>query len=329
MGRRSDTGASKAAFARPNRAARLVTWGLVLAAGILLLPAPQTAGAASGIVPADATTLPLDTSNQGGYFDPTPGQSPHGAYSSVSGKCKTCHAAHGAGAAGEALLRTSRANACVFCHVGAAFSTKKPYGTDPSLYTTEYENNHASRHQSSRYDGCIACHSVHGANIFVSPSDGIDTGKILRNNPGGRIGTSNGSLGAIPGPVTTLDEFCVDCHDFRSSAAHGCGLCHTAPFAPYSAQKHVYETPDRNGTSHIMTAALTNTAGTQVATVGSEDCRSCHKGAATYADGNSFPHLTSGADFLMDEHTSTSPLDRVCVECHSWNGGAAGVGATF
>jgi hypothetical protein len=39
--------------------------------------------------------------------------------------------------------------------------------------------------------------------------------------------------------------------------------------------------------------------------------------------------ITSGAQFLADPHTSTSPLDQVCLDCHVWNGGASGVGATF
>lgn len=255
---------------------------------------------------------------QGGYLTPTAGENPHGLYSNTSNKCKTCHAVHGATAGGEALLRSAKANACVFCHVSATYSIKKPYGTDPLLYTTEYENNHAATHQSpfTGYNGCVSCHSVHGANTFASAGDGVTLGMILKDNPGGTpVGTGTGGIAA---PVTTLDDFCRDCHDGTPRATGGgvCANCH-------AEQMQVSNYDTRNGVSHIQTTTLTNASSTAVATAVSTKCRNCHKGAATYADANSFPHLTSGADFLTDTHTATSPLDRVCLECHS------NVGVTF
>lgn len=273
--------------------------------------------AVPGIVPTDKTTLLLDQTNQGGYLDPTAGVNPHGLYSNTSNKCKTCHAVHGASAIGEALLRSTKANACVFCHVGAAYTIKKPYGTDPVLYTTEYENNHASTHQGTGYNGCVSCHSVHGANTFVAAGDGITAGKILKNNPGGTpVGTGTGALAAS---VTTLDEFCRDCHD--NLQVTGGGVC--AGSGCHATQMQVSSYPTRDEQSHIQTTTLTNASGVAVASAASTKCRNCHKGAAVYADANSFPHITSGADFLTDTHTSTSPLDRVCLECH------ANVGVTF
>lgn len=255
---------------------------------------------------------------QGGYLTPTAGENPHGLYSNTSNKCKTCHAVHGATAGGEALLRSSKANACVYCHVSAAYTIKRPYGTDPDLYTTEYENNHAATHQGNGtgYNGCTSCHSVHGANTWYG-SDGVTAGMILKDNPGGTpVGVGTGAIAAA---VTNLNDFCRDCHDGTPRATGGgvCANCH-------AEQMLVSNYDTRNGLSHIQTTTLTGASGlVQVATAASTDCRSCHKGAATYADANSFPHLTSGADFLMDTHTATSPLDRVCLECHS------NVGVTF
>ena len=88
-----------------------------------------------------------------------------------------------------------------------------------------------------------------------------------------------------------------------------------------AAEMQVTKSATRNGVSHVMTSTLTGNGGTKVAWFESTTCRSCHKGGETYAgdtnaDGNSFPHITSGADFLDDGHTSTSPLDRVCLQCH-------------
>lgn len=294
---------------------------------VFLFAMTASAFAVAGIVPTDKTTIPLDQTNQGGYLNPAAGLNPHGSYSTTSNKCKTCHAVHGATSGGEALLRSTKANACVYCHITGGFAIKMPYGNVAANYTTEYENNHASLHQGTAYNGCVSCHSVHGANTFVSAGDGITAGKILKENPG--ASAAGNATGALNADVTTLDDFCRDCHDGTTKpAADGnagagvCGNCH-------ATQMQVSNYTTRNQVSHIMTTTLTNASGTQVTNVTSAKCRSCHKGAATYADANSFPHLTSGADFLTDTHTSTSPLDRVCLECHVWGGGANGVGQTF
>ena len=277
---------------------------------------------ASAAMAADAPVILSDGAAGGGYLTPTAGQNPHGGYSSTSNKCKVCHAVHGAEGA-EALLRSTRANACVYCHTGSTFSIMKPYGTDATRYTNDYENNHSATHSGTTYNGCVNCHSVHGSDVLSNVAENIDEGMILRTDPGGAMmGTGTGAVAA---PATDLDTFCRDCHD-GTARADGSGTC-TGGCHPQAMQ--VTDDPNRNGVSHIMTTAKENAGGTEVAFLTSETCRSCHSGAQTYVDGNSFPHITSGAQFLADTHTSTSPLDQVCLDCHVWNGGASGVGATF
>jgi hypothetical protein len=64
----------------------------------------------------------------------------------------------------------------------------------------------------------------------------------------------------------------------------------------------------------------------------STDCRSCHSGGGTDGtptSGNSFPHITSGAQFLVDSHTQTTKLDEVCLDCHLNGTATSGVGKTF
>lgn len=267
---------------------------------------------------------PADGVLQAGYLEPTAGQSPHGGYSVASNKCKTCHAVHGATAAGEVLLRDTRARACMYCHFGSTFSIKRPYGPNEADYTTDYENNHSASHGANDLDppyaGCASCHSVHGSDTWSG--DGVTAGMILRNNPGGTVTAADGT-GSVAGPVTNLDDFCRDCHDGTNNGTTGqkcSGTCH-ADLSTGSAAMQVTKSASRNGVSHVMTSTLTGSNGTDVAWLASATCRSCHKGGATYADGNnadgnSFPHITSGADFLDDSHTSTSPLDRVCLQCH-------------
>ncbi len=291
---------------------RTVGMAVSLAAALLLLVFVGTAAAVPGI-PASASPW------EGGYLF---GSWPHGGYSNATNLCKICHAVHDARAGGEALIKTPRDRACIYCHV-THFSVPHPYGGNVALYDNEYENNHAATHQGTAYRGCLSCHSIHGANVLVSPADGITASMLVRNNPGDVLA---GGTGAVAAPATTLDEFCRDCHD-KTSRADGTGTCATCHDG---AQMGVSDFPTRNGVSHVMTATLTGADGTtQVADFSSATCRSCHKGAAVYATGNSFPHLTSGADFLTDTHLVTSQLDRVCLECHQWNGGASGVGVSF
>ncbi|MHB8867496.1 MAG: cytochrome c3 family protein [Thermoleophilia bacterium] len=294
-------------------AVRWIVGVVVLAvAGLASLSAAQPVGAVPGI-PASVSPW------EGGYLF---GSWPHGGYSDASNRCKICHAVHGARVGGEALIKYKRDEACIYCHF-THFSVPHPYGNNAALYTTEYENNHAATHQGTAYRGCLSCHSIHGANVLVSPVEGITASMMVRNDPGGTLA---GGTGAVAAPATTLTEFCRDCHD-KTGRADGTGTCVTCHD---TVQMGVSDFPERDQVSHVMTATLTGADGiTQGAVAGSTTCRSCHKSAATFAAGNSFPHLTAGADFLTDGHTSTSPLDRVCLECHVWNGGASGVGVTY
>jgi predicted CXXCH cytochrome family protein len=251
-----------------------------------------------------------------GYLPPASGSNPHGGYTDSTDKCKVCHAVHGAKPPGEKLLRgLSSAGACTFCHITGGFTIDRPYGTDETNYTEDYENNHTDRHMGSR--GCVGCHSVHGAD--TEDTTAFAPGKILRDNPGGAIAA---------GSVTSLNAFCTDCHDMRDRKKQGCGssTCHSVG----RSESHVYINTAANGTSHVMKAQ------DGIHAFGdSTDCRSCHRGGGTNearANGNSFPHITSGAQFLVDTHTQTTKLDEVCLDCHlngTVGSATAGVGKSF
>jgi predicted CXXCH cytochrome family protein len=310
---------------------------LLLSLVVLFVLGLTTVASAAGI-----SVVNTAVAGEGGYSTPTASENPHGDYSPTSNKCKTCHAVHGASATGEALLRSTKANACVYCHVSTNFSIAHPYGTDPALYQSEYENNHASTHQTSGYNGCTSCHAVHGANVWSSAADSIDVGMILRADPGATIGAPNGQ-GAIAAPVTTLTDFCRDCHDGtnRSGTGYTAGATSntdsTCAGGCHKDQMLVSNFNTPNGVSHIMTGTL-KTGAAQVANLPSSECKSCHSGG-TITDGkgtpgNSFPHITSGADFLKDTYDMvTTKLDSVCLDCHQWAGAQAGatsgVGSTF
>lgn len=277
-----------------------------------------------------------------GYIDPL--GNPHGNYASTSNKCKQCHGVHEAVPTGEALLRSTVADACIYCHVSATFGITTPYGTVAANYTTDVRWNHSSvgytAIQNNYYDvyeslgsvttikaTCTSCHSVHGATQLV-----YSVNNILKKDPSG--------LGRTP--ATSEDTFCANCHN----TAHG-------PNTNY------------NGTSHTQRAAGASygnpsaTFSGRVANTASTYCGSCHRkgtGAET-APKNSFPHFTGtgvgstdtgnweflvgqpGADYVGYNQLSntgtptmggpgTARLDSVCLECH-YDGVTFGVGYTF
>ncbi|GAB4250012.1 MAG: hypothetical protein Kow00129_10860 [Thermoleophilia bacterium] len=246
--------------------------------------------------------------------------SPHGGYTDATSKCNVCHAVHGATAGGEALLQTTRANACLYCHVSGGATSLIVYNGADANYTTDYENNHAATHQgagSNIYAGCVSCHSVHGADTWDPDPATSEPENILKAQPG----TGSSGAGAIAADVTSLDEFCVDCHDNRADA--GCNNCHGG--ATGTSMDHVYIESADNGTQHVMT-----TADNVRAFVSSTNCTSCHSGGdGTQA--NSFPHLTTARQFLADSTNDgvDDGYDEICLDCHINGLGDAGVGITF
>lgn len=295
-----------------------------------------------------AVVMQARAAQAGGYRTPTAGQSPHGNYSDSGSKCKVCHAVHNAntGSGEETLLRSSRENACVFCHISGAWSIEKVYGGIVANYTGDSRYNHDSDHAvqvwgPANYAGCPQCHSVHGANVLT----GYES-KIVSNDPGPWL----------PAPVTDLNQFCRDCHEddnypggpYGGEYGWRCGACHNDMFFTRGGEDGVdlvdqypaFATQARDGVSHVMTTTLTNATGAQVAWSYSDDCRDCHAGGNGTVN-NSFPHYTSGAYFLDDQYTPPdgppggldTGMDRVCLNCHAEGGDGGsyttGVGKTF
>jgi predicted CXXCH cytochrome family protein len=100
---------------------------------------------------------------------------PHGGYTTSTTKCAVCHAVHKAPAGGELLLRTTVAEACVYCHIIKDLGVIRIYDGDPDLYYGDNKKNH------SRDGGapCSGCHSVHGADVY----GGAISAKILKRLP--------------------------------------------------------------------------------------------------------------------------------------------------
>ncbi len=166
-------------------------------------------------------------------FD-VPNGNPHAGYVSTGGKCKVCHAVHGAGLneaqsttmpTTERLLRTSVSEACVYCHITTNFGTLVYEGNINNYlgdgaagsYHRVGGSGHAAGHRqvaaaNAKYEGCASCHAVHGAQTI---GDGTS---ILKNDPAkGTVAsvevTAGQGFGSFAAPVTNQRDFCLDCHD--------------------------------------------------------------------------------------------------------------------
>jgi hypothetical protein len=313
--------------------------------------------------PTDGSKPDYETYKQ--YLMP---DSPHGDYSTSTNKCKVCHAVHGAGdgwtddgfgysaprgsaADTEVLLRSTRQGACTYCHIGGTYSSLQPYGSLKTNYTTDTPFNHSASHRGA-FDGCVSCHTVHGAEELIL--GGEYASSILLKQP--QPDRENWPA------ATDLDEFCGACHDGtmpgetnNNPDLTSCyGSCHlnanhsenTLPGFGHEWTRYTFKHSGDNNASHTMRAPDPER---NVAYSSSATCQSCHLGGQAKTAGNSFPHLTPGKQFLMDSYGyveagtgfglaggglaagSQAGLDQVCVQCHQdeVGGKEIGVGKTF
>ncbi|MBA4370925.1 MAG: hypothetical protein C0418_05030 [Coriobacteriaceae bacterium] len=240
--------------------------------------------------------------------------SPHGGYSTATKKCGVCHAVHHAGADGdgvgsEALLLTTRADACTYCHISPAVSGLTVYGGLNANY--ELASNRA--HDSAIGDDvkCTSCHQVHAAANVMTPNTYLTT-KILKDislEHGAYSGSYLVSPTALMDADTAVTAWCSYCHGYFNKGI--------------------------NGASHVMTTTL-GAAAFSVST----HCVSCHADDSPTSPGGgaAFPHYTLGTRFLTQSGDDSNSVpatvatdpghDGVCLRCHR-DGAGSGVGLHF
>lgn len=215
---------------------------------------------------------------------------PHGGYADTSGKCKVCHAVHGAGLnetgadtapATEKLLRTTAASACAFCHITGAYATMVydgvlgNYQVEGVGERPEGTSAHVDGHQYTGYSGCVSCHSVHGANTIAGSP-------ILKDDPAQGVTSAVAVVfggwtgyGSFAAPVANQRDFCLDCHDgvkrfgpggayvtidsqeefavvFPACESSGCHANTATALGQTNAQFGVDAPTEHDGLSHIM-----------------------------------------------------------------------------
>lgn len=306
---------------------------------------------------------------------------PHIGYTVATEKCAVCHSVHNAPVAGttytvaagdpanwaartgedtQMLLRSSVANACVYCHIETAVGGTQLYDGTAALWTapTGLDENAAHNRNSAN---CVNCHAVHGANTFL---DEAGT-KILKFQPAANrmiqdevLGASGLYLTANDAKVDTGDlgkdsqvtAFCTQCHANFSTASEMI-LNADGSQTPYTDSTYVDGDPTANTQykSHPMKSAdvAFSAAGSsvtaQVAWAASSTCRSCHDAGATDeglgVTANNFPHYTAGAYSFVNVAANAGAVaapsglnhgsDGMCLKCHVNSDGTAGVGTSF
>jgi len=250
---------------------------------------------------------------------------PHGGYLTSTSQCGVCHSVHGASAGGEALLQSTKALSCTYCHItSGAYTTV--YNGNAGSYSvavnlSNAHNTVAGGTQYSQTVGCPDCHTVHGNNA-VTVTDGKDgNANNLRNlfvdsrgasframaTQGGRTG--NYTTFYTAANATLMTQWCSQCHPYYNQGV--------------------------NGASHRMVAA-----DGQHAFVKSSDCRDCHDNQLTGAV-NTFPHIADGARFMSTAGNSGAAkvaavaaggrvtADGACLKCHVNATSTSGVSITY
>ena len=142
----------------------------------------------------------------------SPGVSPHNGYTSATGKCKVCHAVHGAGStdvtgttlnATEVLLRSTKAAACEFCHLTGGTFAMDPY------YNTTF--------------GTSSLANYHGnGNGWVAATMGVNS---ITNTTGGTNWFT--TAGGASGTQYTVPQSGHNAgHSHAGPGYQGCNSCH-------------------------------------------------------------------------------------------------------
>ena len=250
---------------------------------------------------------------------------PHGGYLSSSTKCGVCHAVHGAATGGEALLQSSKANSCTYCHITSGLYKTVYLGLSSNYsVAVNLPDAHNTVGGATLYSGtvgCPDCHTVHGAGAVAVSGAGTTAVTSADNLRNLFTDARGASFRAIRGAgyaayytaanATTMTQWCSQCHPYYNTGV--------------------------NGKTHRMVASDNNHAFTK-----SSECRDCHDSVLSGA-AYTFPHIADGARFLK---TASSALgsdtanavadasgrvvaDGACLKCHVNAGVTSGVGVNY
>ncbi len=330
--------------------------GLLVFACTLLAASPVWASAESSYTvwtagPPNDTSLPT----------------PHKDFQLTTSKCGVCHAVHKGTAGGQVLLRTTIANACVYCHIQTDIGVDRIYNGITANYTVENDRGH----QAPAVE-CVDCHAVHGADTF----NGQWTTKILKvfdiqqsvidelgSGDASVVINATGDYGSNPlfgdqWYATGIQDtaFCSQCHPYYASASETTvtdevvqsdGSFVTTSFTTHPMKQIGGEAGNPWFEGFVAKGSTLPTAGAEniIAQLTTRGCKwNCH----AYSWGasgpgivpNSYPHyMVDTTRFLIAAEYASAPEqsvsdpseDGVCIRCHIWDNGSGlvGVGITY
>jgi len=194
----------------------------------------------------------------------SPSISPHSGYSTTTGKCKVCHAVHGAGStdvtgttlnATEVLLRSTKATACEFCHL-----TSGAFAMDPYYNTTFGTSSLANYHGNG--GGWVSATMGGGTNWFTTAGGASGTQYTVPQSGHNAIHSHS---------VGNVYQGCNSCH-----ATHGANTM--------SPGTYILKNDPAKGVIANVGAGYVDGAGmgygsiSAVATTQEQFCADCHDG---------------------------------------------------
>lgn len=297
---------------------------------------------------------------------------PHSGYTVNTEKCAVCHSVHNAAVSGtqwtgtdpwtaraeetQMLLRSSVANACIYCHITTNIGGTQLYNANETLWTnpssiSTFEENVAHNRTPAN---CVNCHAVHGANTYAGPAAskilkydatkiqdeiiGTDATYLAAYGAGlyASAADAKADTGAL-GKDYQVSVFCTQCHQNYSGASEAT-LNSDGDFvygdATYvdgdpTANKQYKSHPMKAADALFVAAGATYTTG-PVAWKASTTCRSCHDAGLTdegvIVTANNFPHYTAGAFNFVNVAANAAATavpsghdngsDGMCLKCH-------------
>ena len=226
-----------------------------------------------------------DYISEGGMYDNSGYESPHGGFSTKSNRCRVCHAVHMAGDDSWRLLRDGtevngekrgmdRASECNYCHGQTGATEKRPYRAkdypvlgEHTIGSTVIPDGSSSSAIANTGLMCGNCHSVHGSGTLDLATVPVETGmwgmKILRLDPNqdGNDLSSDATGAASQTEMenrfwATASNFCGDCHDQNPNWNTTEDPSGAAPSGRANGRSHV-QGPTADGSLEVYGATMT------------------------------------------------------------------------